>query len=281
MTLSGTDVLLACARAELTCHHPLPGQGVPFHGPEVINGLPAHVLLVHVVVVLVPLTALSLVVSAVWPGMLRRLGLMLPLLAFVTLVSVPLTTHAGEWLERHDPLVRRHPELGDGMLPWALGLFVVSVALWWLGRRGADQAGAEAGSGGRVTATGVPVRVAAALVCAVVAVGSVVEVYRIGDFGAKAAWHDGFSAKPVSGDGHWHPCRCGLRSRRRAAGRLAVPRPRQRATPRARPRQQHGHASTGTRFTPGLSCGAFPRLIRRAPAGNRVRTPSRSAPGTR
>lgn len=98
---------------------------------SLINGLPAHVLLVHAVVVLVPLSALMLVICALWPQAARRLGLALPLLALVTLATVPLATQAGEWLERHvdsDPLVRRHAELGDGMLPWALGLFVLAAA---------------------------------------------------------------------------------------------------------------------------------------------------------
>ena len=37
-----------------------------------VNGLPAHVLLVHAVVVLVPLTSLLLVLVAVWPAARRR-----------------------------------------------------------------------------------------------------------------------------------------------------------------------------------------------------------------
>lgn len=37
-----------------------------------INGLPAHVLLVHAVVVLVPLTAIMLVLAAFWPSARRR-----------------------------------------------------------------------------------------------------------------------------------------------------------------------------------------------------------------
>jgi hypothetical protein len=173
-------------------------------GPTVVNGLPAHVLLVHFVVVLVPLTALALVVSAVWPTWIRRLGVALPLLALATLIFVPITTHAGEWLERHtdsDPLVRRHADLGDGLLPWAIGLFVVTVAVWWVGRRAIAQSPDEEGpsrSGG--VALSVPVRVAAIALSVIVAAGSVVQVYRIGDSGAKAAWHDGYSAEPVSGE---------------------------------------------------------------------------------
>ncbi|MFF4760101.1 DUF2231 domain-containing protein [Streptomyces sp. NPDC001292] len=165
---------------------------------SLVNGLPAHVLLVHAVVVLVPLSALTLVLCALWPQAARRLGLVLPLLALVTLVSVPLTTQAGEWLERHvsgDALVRRHAELGDGLLPWALGLFVLAAGVWWISRRTpAPDAGARAGS---------VLRVAAIVLSVVVAAGAVVDVYRIGDSGAKAAWHDAYSktATQPGGDG--------------------------------------------------------------------------------
>ncbi|MEU6534537.1 DUF2231 domain-containing protein [Streptomyces sp. NPDC047000] len=171
---------------------------------SLINGLPAHVLLVHFVVVLVPLTALALVVSAVWPVAARRIGVVLPVMALVTLGSVPLATEAGEWLERHvdsDPLVRRHAELGDGMLPWALGLFVLAAVVWWTTRR---TAAAESGAQGGAQAsgrTGSVIRIAAAVLSVVVAAGAVVDVYRIGDSGAKAAWHDGYSKTATGGKG--------------------------------------------------------------------------------
>ncbi|WP_460072885.1 DUF2231 domain-containing protein [Streptomyces sp. YKOK-I1] len=167
---------------------------------SLVNGLPAHILLVHFVVVLVPLTALALVVGVIWPRAARRMGVVLPLLALVTLVSVPLATQAGEWLERHvdgNALVRRHAELGDGLFPWAGGLFVLAVVVWWV----AGRAGASGSTGSRgIRWSAAPVRVAAAVLSLVVAGGAVVDVYRIGDSGAKAAWHDGFS-KTASGDG--------------------------------------------------------------------------------
>jgi hypothetical protein len=161
---------------------------------DMINGLPAHVLFVHFVIVLVPLTALVLVVSTVWPSVAKRFGLLLPVLALVTLASVPVATQAGEWLERHvesDSLVRKHAELGDGLLPWALGLFVLAVAVWWVARS------AEA----KPKLTGLPVRVAVVALSVVVACGAVVDVYRIGDSGAKAAWHDGYSKTALHGGG--------------------------------------------------------------------------------
>ncbi len=125
-------------------------------GPTQINGLPAHALLVDVVVVLVPLAALLVVLSALWPAARRRLGVLTPVIALVALVSVPLTTHAGEWLEHRvppDELVRRHAELGDGLLPWAGGLFVLAAVAWLVARRTAatvdgGAAGTAAGGGG-------------------------------------------------------------------------------------------------------------------------------------
>lgn len=168
----------------------------------VINGLPAHVLIVHFVIVLVPLSALAVVVGAIWPGAARRMGAALPLLALVTLASVPLATEAGEWLEGHvdgSALVRRHAELGDGLLPWAAGLLVLATAIWWTSRRSAAAQAAEAevaeGERGPAVARrpATVVRVVTAVLCVAVAAGAVVDVYRIGDSGAKAAWEDGFS----------------------------------------------------------------------------------------
>ncbi|MFE3638993.1 DUF2231 domain-containing protein [Streptomyces sp. NPDC059168] len=162
---------------------------------SLVNGLPAHVLLVHVVVVLIPLTALALVAGAVWPRAARRLGVLLPSLALVALAAVPLTTEAGEWLERHvddDPLVRRHTELGDGLLPWALGLFVLAAVVWW-SARGPRGEGRDGGAARPARLASLPLRIVVAVLSLAVAAGAVVDVYRIGDSGAKAAWHDAYS----------------------------------------------------------------------------------------
>lgn len=158
---------------------------------SLINGLPAHVLLVHFVVVLVPLTALALTVGAVWPSAAKRMGIVLPALALVTLVSVPLTKESGEWLEQHvdgNELVRRHAELADGLLPWVGGLFVLALAVWWAVRRAGS---AETSRSAHRFA--MPLRAATVALSLVVSVGAVVDVYRIGDSGAKAAWNDSFS----------------------------------------------------------------------------------------
>ncbi|MFJ5925547.1 DUF2231 domain-containing protein [Kitasatospora sp. NPDC092948] len=158
-----------------------------------LDGLPAHIFLVHFVVVFVPLTALALIVCALSPAVARRAGLLLPVLAFVTLASVPVTSHAGEWLEDHvkgGDLVRKHAELGDGLLPWAAGLFLLAVLVWWFAREKSARRMSTA------------VRIGAAVLCAVVAAGAVVDVYRIGDSGAKAAWQDALTSSAGGGDSH-------------------------------------------------------------------------------
>jgi hypothetical protein len=75
------------------------------------------------------------VLAAFWPAVRCRLGIGLPVLALVTLISVPLTTNAGVWLlhrmERTAPVLA-HARLGDAMLPWAIALFIAALAVWAL-----------------------------------------------------------------------------------------------------------------------------------------------------
>lgn len=177
-----------------------------------INGLPGHPVFAHGAVVLVPLTALALVVCALWPSAARRLGWVLPALGLVTLVLVVLTTESGEWLEervREGALVEEHTEMGSGLTAWAFALFVLTVAVWLLGRAGPRREHRRSGAadshneGGASTAarqaSSLPVHIVAVVIALVVAVGAVIGVYRIGESGAKAVWHDRFSAGESAG----------------------------------------------------------------------------------
>src|SRR6476619_3390548 len=64
------------------------------------NGLPAHVLLVHFIVVLAPLTAVLAIVCTFWPAARQRLVWLVLALAVITAGLTPLTTDAGEWLAK-------------------------------------------------------------------------------------------------------------------------------------------------------------------------------------
>jgi hypothetical protein len=190
--------------------------------PTQINGLPAHVLLIHVLIAAVPLAALFVVLHAAWPAARRRLGIVTPLVALVALIFVPITTHAGEWLKSHLQVggvaaqrINHHADLGRTLLPLVGVLFLAAVGVWYLGRRfefgivpdrtsGAGSSDAVSpSSGGGATATAVRTQpraqtrtelptwasAAIAVVAVVVAVVNVVQLYRIGDSGAQAVWN--------------------------------------------------------------------------------------------
>src|ERR1700710_1539523 len=101
--------------------------------PYEINGLPLHILLVHVVVIVVPAGALMTALGAVWPAFRRKVGILTPIVTLIGLISVPLATNAGEWLEQRvgsTPLLATHVALGDTLLPWAIAQFVVATVIW-------------------------------------------------------------------------------------------------------------------------------------------------------
>lgn len=148
---------------------------------SIVNGLPAHILLVHLIVVLAPLTALLAIVSAIWPAARRRLVWLVLALAVVTTIATPLTTEAGEWLEEkvgESPALETHAGLGDTMPYFSIALLVAAVLLVVLHVRESRKS----------VSTVVAVVVAAIVVLASVA--TTVQVYRIGDSGSRAAWGD-------------------------------------------------------------------------------------------
>lgn len=167
--------------------------------PTTVQGIPLHPLLIHVVVVMVPLAALMLIASALWPAARRRLGVGTPLVALVALVTVPVATNAGNWLKArlpHNPLIERHAHLGGQMLFYAIGLFVVAALVWALGYL-RDKEHGHAGNAilrrslGRVSmpaAANKGVIVVLAVLAIGISVASVVQVCRVGDSGSKALW---------------------------------------------------------------------------------------------
>ena len=162
-----------------------------------INSLPLHVLLVHATVVFVPLAALCVALTLLWPAARRRLGIATPLIALLALVLVPVTQQAGHWLFlRIDqtPLAVEHMRLGDMLLPWVVGLFAAALGLWLWFRYGTTAAASSRrrlGAGYRVIAAVVAVAVLA--VCA----GATVAVVLTGESGARAVWEGAYSEPPA------------------------------------------------------------------------------------
>jgi hypothetical protein len=147
-----------------------------------IADLPLHPLLVHAVVVLTPLTALAVALTALWPAARRRLGYAPPIAALLVAGLVPLTVAAGEALADtvgRIPAISRHEALGKMLIPWTVALLVAAVAVAATDRmlprlRRADVR--------RVIAVLVPA------VAVVAAVGTIVVTVLTGDAGARAVW---------------------------------------------------------------------------------------------
>lgn len=165
--------------------------------PTFINGIPLHPLVVHAVVVLVPIAVLGAVVVVAWPAARRRYGWLLVAEAVVATIAIPIATSSGEDLEHSLPrsaVIETHTHLGDELLVFVAPMVVLLAAFVWLHHRNETTARRE-GPGTMTAAPGLAgglriVAAALAVLTVVLAVVSAVQVYRIGDSGARAAWSD-------------------------------------------------------------------------------------------
>lgn len=180
-----------------------------------VAGLPAHPLLVDAVAVLLPLAALCSVGLAVHRRLRRRFGWPVLALTAVAVGAVPLAQASGRQLLARvpaDPLVRRHADLGAGLLPYALGFGVAVLVLVVAGKladrermaslraehgRAREQealapapvAVAVAEDPGAVSRAWRRIAVLASVLVIGMAVVTTVEVVRISIAGATAVWH--------------------------------------------------------------------------------------------
>ena len=159
---------------------------------DLFNGLPVHPLVVHAVVVLLPLSTLGVIAIAVRPAWRRPYGLLVVGCTALATVMIPVATSSGEALEERVGNPGEHAELGDQLIWFALPMLLLAAVLWWLDRRSATT---TAASTARTTSAGM-VRTVAAL-AVVAALATSVQVYRVGDSGARSAWGDQVSS---SGD---------------------------------------------------------------------------------
>ena len=147
-----------------------------------INGLPAHPLLVHFIVVLAPLTAVLAILCAVWPAARQRLVWLVFALAGVTLVVTPIAAEAGEWLYgrvENTEALETHEHLGETMIYFAVALMVAATLLVISHVRA---------SRGKALPTVASAVIAVFVVGAAIATS--VQVYRIGHSGAESVWGD-------------------------------------------------------------------------------------------
>jgi predicted membrane protein DUF2231 len=167
--------------------------------PTFVSGLPLHPLIVHAVVVLLPMAVLGAVLIAVWPAIRARWAWPVVVLTVAAVVAIPLATSTGEGLEHNlprTPALAAHAELGDQLLVFAAPLLVCVFALAFLDgrrRRGVPASTSGPGTMAAPVATSGRARVTAVLLAVLTVAFAVVcgvQVFRIGDSGARAAWGD-------------------------------------------------------------------------------------------
>ena len=120
------------------------------------------------------------------PDLLRRMLREPGILVFTVLM--PVATSSGEQLEHRVGDPGDHAHLGDQLIWFSIPLVVLSLALVWLDRRQGQTA--DVGSTGSVAARTSSVVKVVAVLALVSAVAASVQVYRVGDSGARAAWGD-------------------------------------------------------------------------------------------
>ena len=148
---------------------------------DLVNGLPVHPLVVHAVVVLLPLAVLGTIAIAAKPTWRASYGWLVVGIAAVATVLVPVATSSGEALEERVGDPGEHAELGDQLIWFAIALLLFSFLMVYLDRRRA--AGKPA-----VGPSALPTVVT--VLAVVAALATTVQVYRVGDSGARAAWGD-------------------------------------------------------------------------------------------
>ena len=148
---------------------------------DLINGIPLHPLVVHAVVVLLPLATLGTIAIALKRSWRLRFGPLVVAAAALSTIVIPVATSSGEALERRVGDPGEHAQLGDQLIWFAVPLLLLSAALVWLEWRHEH---------GHTRASSRTLIHVVAGLAVVAALASTVQVYRVGDSGARAAWAD-------------------------------------------------------------------------------------------
>jgi glucan phosphoethanolaminetransferase (alkaline phosphatase superfamily) len=153
-----------------------------------VMGIPAHPLMVHVPVILVPLCALAAILM-IRPSWRARIGWIAVVLSGAALLFTQLAIGSGEALEesvKETRLVEQHTEMGESGRPWVFLLFVGLVVVMVLGIRLTRRAAAS----GTSLAPNPTAVLVVAIMTALVGIMASYQIYRIGHSGAKATWAD-------------------------------------------------------------------------------------------
>ncbi|HEX3831082.1 MAG TPA: hypothetical protein VHW04_03865 [Solirubrobacteraceae bacterium] len=172
---------------------------IPIQINTIYSGLPAHPLLLHVPVILIPVAAIGALVLVAWPRLFVRNGLWLGLVAVVALGATNLTIGAGHALRddlnlQGPGIVAQHASAADTLrilLIAFTALLLIAVAVF---RTAGPRVTGVGPVDGALTAirSGVALGAALRVIVAVFAIASLYYVFHTGDLGAKAVWQHRF-----------------------------------------------------------------------------------------
>jgi uncharacterized membrane protein len=148
-------------------------------------GLPAHPVVIHAAVVLLPVAAIGTILVAISISLRRRFAIAIALCAVAAAVTVWMAQESGQDLEdrvKETDLVEQHTEEGETVLPWAIGVAGVAVIV-----AGYDRYRPRHTDDGRRNNA---VAIGLTALAVVAGAGATYSVARVGHSGAKAVWHD-------------------------------------------------------------------------------------------
>jgi uncharacterized membrane protein len=164
---------------------------------DTLFGLPAHPLLVHIPIVLLPLAAIGVIVMLIKPSWHQRYRWVVLGMGIAGALGATLAAQAGEELENRIVAVegreaaRRwhdHAEMGETArnvaLLFVLVLLVFVLLPWWQERRvyQPDADGVVPNGGHRVLV------IVVSVLAVLTAAGSVVTIVQAGHTGSKSVW---------------------------------------------------------------------------------------------
>ena len=166
---------------------------------DTIFGLPAHPLLLHIPVVLIPVAAVGVFVMLIKPSWHRRYRWVVLGLGAAGAIGAVLAAQAGEELEHRIIAVegrqaaaswQEHAEAGETARNVALVFLIVLLVFvllpWWHERRDRNVEAEPVAPSHR----GRAITVAISVLAAISAVGAVATIVQAGHSGSKSVWED-------------------------------------------------------------------------------------------
>lgn len=155
---------------------------LPYGAWAEIGELPAHPLIVHGVVVLLPLISIFILVALFRPELIRKFHLYVIGILGLGTVGVIAAKSSGDSLAAAVGLPKIHAEWGNNLVPLAMALFALFVAYVFFSIYRNQALVSKLLSG----------------IVAIAAIGSIGMTYVVGHSGAESVWKDSYKESKAS-----------------------------------------------------------------------------------